>query len=293
MRRCLPIVKATALEMLSEPLSLLLLLAGLTLSTMAPAFHYHQFGEATRMARDAGLSALFTCGLVFSVVGTVKSIRREIETGTAQMALVHPITRTRFFLSKVLGAFVAYLAFGSIVFTNAAIIVNGAAIGGVAAAKNADIARLWGPSFAIGVGVILLPLVVGAVLNRFARFRFVLTSFFAALACVVSGVFYRFDAGLFGRLLPLAVLQAAFAAVFVAAAGAAATRLKANAAIAAVSLLFAAALPFVGNYYLPDALSDGGCIPWRYVGLSVVAALTAIAAFLTAGIHLVNGRDMA
>ena len=55
MRGIMSVAKATALEILSEPLTLLVLLAALTMAVLAPAFHYHQFGEATRMARDAGL----------------------------------------------------------------------------------------------------------------------------------------------------------------------------------------------------------------------------------------------
>lgn len=41
MRRWSAIAGATALEILSEPLSLLLLIAALTLAALAPAFHYH------------------------------------------------------------------------------------------------------------------------------------------------------------------------------------------------------------------------------------------------------------
>ena len=55
MRRWFAIAKATALEIFSEPLSLLLLLSALALVILAPALHYPQFGEPTRLARDAGL----------------------------------------------------------------------------------------------------------------------------------------------------------------------------------------------------------------------------------------------
>ena len=87
------ILKATALEILSEPLSLLVLLAALAMTVFAPAFHYHQFGEATRMARDAGFSALFACGGVLAVFTTIRAFRREVETGTLEMALAHPVSR--------------------------------------------------------------------------------------------------------------------------------------------------------------------------------------------------------
>ena len=103
------VAKSTALEILSEPMTLLVLLAALSLAVLAPAFHYHQFGEPTRMARDAGFSALFVCGTVVAVFGTIRTFRREIESGTIQMALAHSISRGAFFLAKATGALAAYL----------------------------------------------------------------------------------------------------------------------------------------------------------------------------------------
>lgn len=294
MWRLIPIVKATALEILSEPLSLLVLLAALVLTVLAPAFHYHQFGEATRMARDAGLSSVFTGGLVIAVSGTIRAFRREVESGTMAMALAHPISRTEFFLAKTLGAGVAYLVFASVVFLTALVIVDGAAIGGAIAAKSGDIARLYGPNFAEGVGVIVLPLVAAAALNRFGNVRFVLSAF--VLALLLSAVFAALsvvrDSTGFLRLLPVATLIVLFATVPLVASAAFAVRFKANAAASFSGLVLAFLLPAVGNYYLADALSKGGSVPWAYVGCATLAAVPAILLFLLIGIHFINGRDI-
>ena len=166
MRSAVSVAKATALEILSEPLPLLVLLAALVMAVLAPAFHYHQFGEATRMSRDAGFSALFTCGSVVAVFGTIRAFRREMESGTMQMALSHPVSRGGFFIAKSLGAFVAYLAFATTVFGTSLAIVEGARVGGAVAATTGDIARLSGPFLAAGVAVMLVPLLLGAALNR-------------------------------------------------------------------------------------------------------------------------------
>lgn len=293
MRRWLSIARATALEILSEPLSLLVLLAALVLATMAPAFHYHQFGEATRMARDAGFSALFTGGLVVAVFGTVRTFRREIETGTVQMALSHPVSRSAFFLSKLLGVLMALGVFSFIVAAVSLTVVNGAAIGGAVAERHGDIARLWGPSLALAVSAMLLPLVLGAALNRFCRCRFVLSAFRLALLLSAGAACYRFDAGLSLRLLPVAVLCLLPLPLFAAAAAAASVRLKANGATSVVGLLLAAFLPVVGNYYLPDALARGATLPWSYVALAAAVTVPALLAFLLVGTHLINGRDIA
>ena len=294
MRESISIIKATALEILSEPLSLLVLLASLVITVLAPAFHYHQFGEATRMARDAGLSSVFTCGTVIAIFGTIRAFRREVESGTMAMALAHPVSRTAFFLAKTGGACAAYLVFAAIVFLTALVIVDGAAIGGVVAAKSGDIARLHGPNFAEGVGVIVLPLVIGAALNRFARFRFVLSSFVLALllSIVFAGLSISRDGAWFLRLLPVAVLIGIFTALLLSASAAFAVRLKANAAASAAGVVLLVLLPVIGNYYMADALSKGGVVPWSYVGCAALAALPAVLLFLLLGIHFINGRDV-
>ena len=294
MRRLIPIVKATAFEILSEPLSLLVLLASLVLTVLAPAFHYHQFGEATRMARDAGLSSVFTGGLVIAVFGTIRAFRREVESGTMAMALAHPVSRTEFFLAKTLGAGLAYLVFVSVVFLTALVIVDGAAIGGMIAAKSGDIARLYGPNLAEGVGVIVLSLVVGAALNRFGNVRFVLSSFILALSLSLAFAALSVvrDATGFLRLLPVVTLIVLFTTVPLAAAAAFAVRLRANAAASSAGLVLALLLPAVGNYYMADALSKGGSVPWTYVGSAALAMLPAVLLFLFLGIHFINGRDI-
>ena len=265
---------------------MLILLTALTMAVLAPAFHYHQFGEPTRMARDAGFSALFTCGSVLAVFGTIRAFRREVESGTLEMALAHPVSRGGFFLAKAAGAFVAYLVFATVVFGTSLTVVWGAAVGGRLAAQTGGLAQVFGPALAAGVAVILLPLVVAAALNRFARFRFVLTAFSLAflLALLFGGAALALAPRPLAKYFPVALLLACPALVLLAASAAFAVRFRANAAASAVGLVFAALLPAVGNYYLSDALAKGGVVPWPYVGFAALAALPAVAAFLLFGV---------
>ena len=293
-RRLGAIVRSTALEVLSEPLTLLLLLAALVLTVVAPVFHYHQFGEATRMARDSGLSALFTCGSALAVFATIRTFRREIESGTAEMTLVHPVSRTGFFLAKTLGATAAVVFFSAIVAAAMVTSVTGAAIGGHLAEKSGDLARIWGPCVASGVATILLPLVLGAALNRFARCRFVLSALRLALAfALFSAAGFSVLAGPHElvRLLPPTVALAVFILFLVTVAAAAAVRLKAHAAAAATGVVVALCLPFVGNYYLAEALANGGSLGWTPVGLAALALMPAVAAFLLLGVRLCREMD--
>ena len=280
------IVKATALEILSEPLTLLVTLAALALSVLAPTFHYHQFGEATRMARDAGLSAAFTGGLVLAVFGTIRAFRREMESGTLEMALSHPVSRCEFFLAKASGAFLSCLVFEVIVFGTALAMVEGAAVGGRLSERTGDIARIWGPSVAAGVAVILIPLALGAFLNRFFRVRFVLSSLVTAavLACAAGAAAVAMEPAALLPYFPAILPTLAFMLVFVSASAAFAVRLSPNAAASAAGVLFAATLPFAGNYYLADSLSHGASLAPATVVLSVAAALPAMAAFIILGV---------
>ena len=261
------------------------MLASLTLAVFAPAFHYHQFGEATRMARDAGFSAVFVVGGILAVFGTIRAFRREIESGTLEMALAHPVTRRRFFLFKTLGAFAPTALVMLAVFATSLVAVEGAAVGGRIAERTGDIARVWGPCVAVGAAVIVLPLVIGALLNRFLRFRFVLTGVLATVLLSVAGAVWVLarDAPtlrpLFAAALPLAFLTALFAA----AAAAFSFRFRANAAAALTGLVALGFLPFAGNYYLADAVANGGTVSWTYVGCSWLALLPALAAFLVLG----------
>lgn len=292
LRRVAAIARATALEILSEPLSLLLLLAGLVIAALAPAFHYHQFGEASRMARDAGLSSLFLCGSLFAVFGILRSFRREVESGTLQMALAHPVSRRAFFLSKVLGAVLAQLVFAVTVSGTTVTIVNGAEIGGLVASRSGDVARLWGPSLALGVATIVLPLVVGACLNRFFRFRFVLTSFALSMVVALGGTVYAFHWEIAGRLLSALVLLTIWTLMFLTASAAMSVRFRANVAASVMGVFAVACVPAVGNYYLSDALAKGGCIEWSYVGLAAAAVVPTVAAFLLLGLRFFRAGDI-
>ena len=272
MRRWFAIAKATALEMISEPLSLLLLLAALSLVTLAPALHYHQFGEPTRMARDAGLSSLFLFANVFAVTGVFRSLRREIESGTAQMAISHSVSRRVFFLAKFGGAAAAYAFFAVITASVSFVMVYGAAVGGEIARRSGDIARLWGPALAAGSAVIVLPPVIAAGLNRFWRFRFVLSAFVLTLVFSLVAAGWFFDWREAVRLASAWIPLAFPAAVFIAAASAFAVAMRPNHAVLALAAVLAASVPAIGNYYLADSLAKGASVSWGYVALAALAA---------------------
>lgn len=292
MRKFASISKATALEVLSEPLALLLTLSAMVFAALVPALHCHQFGESSRMARDAGFSALFILGSAYCVLLAVKTVRAEMESGTVLMALAHGVSRRSFFLAKALGVYLAFLVFAAVTSCVTLVAVNGAQIGAMAAEPSGDIPRMWGLSLALASAAVVCSPVAGAVADRFFRKRFVVSSTLFALAFSFAAVFYRFDFGMASRLLPGFLLLAVPPAVLVLASAAAAFRFRGNLALGIVGVLFAISLPFLSNYWQSDALSSGGRIGMGYFAAAVLAALPLAISASLAGIAAFEGQDM-
>lgn len=275
------IIKATALSIISEPLSLLLLLTALLVSTLAPAFHYHQFGDPTRMAKDAGVSSLVVFALIFAATGAIKTFRREIESGTAALALSHAVSRRGFFVAKALGVMGALSLFVLAVSANSVAIVNGASIGGKLAASNGDIARLYGPSFLIAVGVFLLPSISAAILNRFARFRFCLTAFLLMVLFSCGSTMFRFDSKLTSEIFSLDLLSATPSFIIAAAASAYASRFRVNVASLLTMVTIGLMCPIMINYTRATSPL-----------MSSIAAISLIGFFLIVGAEAFKERDL-
>lgn len=299
MSKALAIVKSTALEILSEPLTLLVTLAALALAVLAPVFHYHQFGEPTRMARDAGLSSLLMSTLVLAVFSTIRSFRREIESGTMEMALAHPVSRVEFFLAKTLGAYLALAPVALALFAATLTMTIGAEAGAIVAEKMGGLITVLGPFVAGGVALIFVPMFLSALLNRFARFRFVLSSMVISSVLsallIAADVAFAFSDPAIGswtcRLLPMVALILVLDALLLCASAAFAVRLPANGAAAAGALVVAASLPFFGNFYPAEELAKGGSVSLSFLALVFAATLPACLAFLILGGFYVRRLD--
>lgn len=290
-RRLAAIVRTTALELLGEPFVFLTLLASLALTVLAPAFHYHQFGEPSRLARDAGFSVFLLGGAVASVFGAIRSVRREIESGTCEAALAHALSPGQFLAAKILGFCLAAAAFFLAVFLLTLVMVDGAEVGAALAAKNGSLPRPWGPSLAIGVAVLILPALVAAVLNRFAHARFTLTATQLTWILAVAGFCVRRRTDLLVRFLPAFLLAALPILLLLLAAGILAFAHRANVAAALTSLFALVLLPALGNYCLAEGLAGGRALPWGYVLAAFAAALPGFAAVIAFGVWSLSRRE--
>ncbi len=312
MRRVLALARSAALEALAEPLSAVLFLVALLTIHLAPVFHYHQFGEPGRLARECGFSALLVFGLVFATAAAVRVIGGEIASGTAAAALARPVPRPLFFCAKLAGVASAFVIFLVAVAASTVLATYASAEGAHLAAccEEGDVSRIWKPGLAAGIGLTLGGFAAAAAANRFFRARFCVTACLLLasaqpLALVCSLPFGHEGAAataaaLPGRIVPALGVLAAGCLVFISVAGALAVCLKPapTAALVAAAVLSSfiwpirAVLPDIGRFWLVDSLSMGGSIAWDEAGVAVLAAVCLTSFWLVVGSVLLQRREL-
>lgn len=310
MRRFQALARSATLEALAEPVSAILLLVALMTVHIAPVFHFHEFGEAGRLARECGFSALLVFGLVFATASAVRAIGGEISSGTAAVALARPVPRGLFFCGKIFGVAAAFALFlGAVAFATV-LATYASAEGARLATLGEDGVRIWTPGLASGTCCTLGAFILAALGNRFLRTRFCVG------ACVLMAVaqpLALFGVAPFGAegftatcgqmswaILPAMVVLASGCCVFIAFAGALAVRLKpapTGALVAAgviVSFVWPlrAVLPEIGKFWLVESLADGGCMAMVDAGPALGAAACLTALWLVVGCALMRGREL-
>jgi hypothetical protein len=312
MRRFLALARTAALESLAEPLTAVLFLSGFAVTHLAPAFHYHQFGESGRLARECGFSALLVFGLVFATGAAIRTIGREIESGTAAAALALAVPRTLFLAARLAGVLSTLALFAVAIACATALAHGSSVLAAFARSEHGGSAQAWGPGLAAGVGFTLVALTLAAAANRFLNARFCRTACLALaaaqpLALVLAALcgrdlppsFAGFFAGLWSLLPAFAALTVG-CAVFVVFAGALATRLGASSVTAAVALAVVSAfvfplravLPDINRFWLVDRLANGGVLGWPEVLPVLAAGLLLTAFWLAVGAILLNRREL-
>lgn len=321
MRRFLALARTAALESLAEPLSSVVFLSALLIVHLAPAMHYHRFGEAARLPRECGLSALLVFGLVFATSAAVRTIGREISSGTASAALALSVPRPLFHCAKTAGVFAAFALFAAASTFATVLSARTSALGAKMALTGADV-RLWGPGLALGVGLTILAFAAAAAANRFLRWRFcvsacVMTSIaqpVALVAAIVMGGFAEEGSlvAYASRLFPAFATLTCGCLVFVALAAALAVRLKPATVTAAMtgavlaSFLSApisktcppagavihALLPALSDFWAADRLLGGGALPAERVALLISAAALLVVFWLGIGSLLLSRREL-
>lgn len=283
------IARLTALEAVRQPICFLL--AGTTIAFIAllPVLIMHTFGEGDKLVRDSALALHFVGGLLLGGYAACSSLAHEIKRGTAASVLSKPVGKELFFLAKFCGVALV-LGLYSV----------GCAIGTLLSARMA--AEAYTIDWWAGAPFIAAPVLacgLAAAWNFFTHRPFVSRAFglliiLVVVAFVVSGFFdaqgkmVAFGNAVPWRLAPAGVLVSLATLVLAALAVTLAARLETVPTLAICSVVFLVGLmsdyvlgrhvaenklaavlywliPNWQHFWVPDALSGDGVIPWAYV----------------------------
>ena len=91
------------MELIRQPVFLLLLTASAGFIVFLSGLSYFGFGDDPKMVKDMALAVTFLSGLLGAVLTSSASVAREIRTGTALAVLAKPVSRSQFLLAKYVG----------------------------------------------------------------------------------------------------------------------------------------------------------------------------------------------
>lgn len=303
----------TVLKIIRQPLILLMTTACLVLTGLLPLVIMFDFGEEGKLIRDGALAFHFVFGLVIASSSASVAIYREIKRGAASTVLCKPVSRTSFLLATYCGVAVVLFLFSLMVM--------------VAGLLSVRMSALWATDLCVTgllYGAMLAAFALAAVSNIWFRRPFVSDAFLFMIpallvALLVAGCLDQEDHfGPFGaliqwRMVPAGVLVTMALWMLASIAIALSTRLPPVFTLVCCTALFFlglisdylfgqaradswfaalcyAVLPNWQDFWMIDALSGGGIIPWTYVVKAGVYAGLYLAGVLCLG--LVSFRNV-
>lgn len=319
MRGVLTIAHNAFMELLRQPIFLLLMTASGVFAVFLASTPYFGFGEDNKLVKDSVLAMMLLVGLFASILCASNSLAHEIRTGTALAVLSKPVGKLAFLLAKYAG-----LASALTVLTY----VN--LISALIASKIAFTA--YGEtdkrSLLIYIAAVLLAYLAGAFTNYFLHRPFVSDGtffliLFTTLAFLIIAKLPRPEASLYEdhididwRLVPASLLILFAFFLLAGLALLCSTRLDLVATLSICSCLFLLGLmsdylfgqaaqngswwasvlyTIVPNwqlFWLADALENEKHIPWSYVGRASLYVLTYLGALLALALALFEDREL-
>jgi len=314
------ITSLTLVEIIRQPLCLLLTASAVFLMGLA-SLQAYQFGEDGRIARDSALAIHFVFGMLVGCYAAHIALGGEMKSGACSVVLSKPVSRDLFFMAKFAAVAAMVLIFSACSIP-AVLLCEKAApklyhidwtaagcllVSPVAAMACAGILNAWkGRPFASTAFWIILALVAGSLAVSAALYDP------ASAKRLIDGRLFVSKNAFQWRLVPVALLATLAIMVLAAAALTLTTRFGAPPVLAlCILLLFGGLLseyffmnsrggvsvafrliPNWQNFWMNDALSAGGRVPWRYVCAAAFQAFLFIAAALAAGVYLFRNTDV-
>jgi ABC-type transport system involved in multi-copper enzyme maturation permease subunit len=319
MRQFFTIAANAFMELIRQPIFLLLMTGSVLFEIFLAVPYYFAFGDEPKLVDNSVLAVMLLSGLFGAVLSASSSLAREIRSGTALAVLSKPVGRAQFLLAKFAGLAAALLL---LTYVNM--------IGVLLASRMAFDAYGKTDLPAIGIfgGGILLAYALAGFSNFFLRRPFVSDAVFAMLAFTTLAAFLVFQfttqkeslgtmATVNWNLLPAAILILFALWILAAVALACSTRFDTIPTLAICSAVFLVGLMSdyffgiraeAGNwwastlysvipnwqlFWLADAIETGkNTFQWAYVGKAFAYMICYAGAALAVGAALFEEREL-
>jgi ABC-2 type transport system permease protein len=103
MRQFASIAANAFMELIRQPIFLLLISSSSLFCMYLASVPYFGFGDDPKLVKDSVLAIMLLAGLLGAVLSASNSVAREIRTGTALAVLSKPVGRAHFLLAKYFG----------------------------------------------------------------------------------------------------------------------------------------------------------------------------------------------
>jgi hypothetical protein len=208
MRQFLTIATNAFMELVRQPVFLLLMTSSAAFEIFLATPYYFAFGDEPKLVKNSTLAVMLLAGLLGAVLSASASLAREIRTGTALAVLAKPVGRAQFLLAKYVGL---VLALTVVTYVNL--------IAALLASRMAFDAYGSTDLFAVGIFslALILAYLMGGFSNFFLRRPFVSDAVFClvlmvTVAFVVINFYTKeakpqsFATGVDWRLIPAGIL---------------------------------------------------------------------------------------
>src|SRR6266850_488911 len=319
MRQFITIATNAFMELIRQPVFLLLMSTSVIFQIVLATPYYFAFGDEPKLVKNSTLAVMLLSGLLGAVLSASASLAREIRTGTALAVLSKPVGRAQFLLAKYAGL-VAALTVLTYVNLVAALIASRMAFD---AYGDVDLA-------AVGIfsGGIVVAYALAGFSNFFLRRPFVSDAVFSVVMMTTVAAFLIFQfttqkqsanemAQVDWRLIPAGILILFALWILAALALACSTRLDMIPTLAICSAFFLVGLmsdylfgrpaergawwgtvlytllPNWQNFWLADALETGkSTFQWGYVAKALAYVLCYVGAALAVAVALFEDREL-
>ena len=319
MRQFITIATNAFMELIRQPVFLLLMTCSAVFEIFLATPYYFAFGDEPKLVKNSTLAAMLLTGLLGAVLSASASLAREIRSGTALAVLSKPVGRAQFLFAKYAGL-IAALTVLTYVNLVAALLASRMAFD---AYGSTDLF-----AWAIFALSLVMAYLLGGFSNFFLRRPFVSDAVFLSMLTVTVGFivinFYTkearpqaFATGVDWRLIPAAVLILFALWILAGLALACSTRLDTIPTLAICSGLFLLGImsdylfgrladrgswwgsvlytvtPNWQLFWLADALEMGKTtFQWGYVGKAFLYVLGYVGATLALATMLFEEREL-